>query len=511
LALAIIPGVPLTAHAAPGDYNPGDIAVINDLIDNNGLNLPECPYVNGDVSPTWMRNNWPGVTWTNTSGAGARIIELNIPGGSLQGVLELNNLSNLIRLDCHGSGFEDVGHISELKISNLINLEYLNCFGNDITNLELSNLSNLVTLHCGNNNLTSLNTTGCISLELLDISNDYDSGLLGFNKNNITSLDLSNNSALKLLACSRNQLATLDVSNNSNLERLYIDTNMISTLDLSNNPALTWLECGVNYVKVIDLTGTNVSQATFNNLESVQKPTALTLPANTSFTCPVNFSLGTTFDNPAISYDAASGLLKSTDSNVSTVLYETPTGIPGCTIYGSLILNYVTETPSLQGTVTIAGTAKPGETLSADTSKLSSEPKVELGALVYQWYRSGVAITSATAATYVVADDDIDKELTVTVTAANCTGSITSPAVVPTANSNYNNDDDTSSSGSSENNTSNTNTGNTNTGSTTTNPAATPATGDTVGSSAQPVIWLLIALGSLCLIAGLRYRRQREL
>jgi len=82
---------------------------------------------------------------------------------------------------------------------------------------------------------------------------------------------------------------------------------------------------------------------------------------------------------------------------------------------------------TLSGTVTITGNAIFGETLTAQTEGLASSPSLEsLGTLSYQWKRNGAEITGATSPTYTLAQADIGATITVTVTAANCEGSVTS-------------------------------------------------------------------------------------
>lgn len=79
----------------------------------------------------------------------------------------------------------------------------------------------------------------------------------------------------------------------------------------------------------------------------------------------------------------------------------------------------------LVGSVTISGNAVYGETLTADTNDLTSEPITNLGELTYQWKR-GETIIGTNNKTYTIVQADIDNTITVTVTAANCNGSITS-------------------------------------------------------------------------------------
>jgi hypothetical protein len=81
--------------------------------------------------------------------------------------------------------------------------------------------------------------------------------------------------------------------------------------------------------------------------------------------------------------------------------------------------------PVLTGTVTITGNAVFDQTLTANTSGLSSNPPGPLGTLTYQWKR-GSANIGANAPTYTLVQADIGSTITLTVTAANCTGSVTS-------------------------------------------------------------------------------------
>jgi hypothetical protein len=80
----------------------------------------------------------------------------------------------------------------------------------------------------------------------------------------------------------------------------------------------------------------------------------------------------------------------------------------------------------LGGTVSIDGNAVFGETLTVNTTALTP---AGVSNLTYQWKR-GTANIGTNAATYTTGVDDIGSTITVTVTAANCTGEVTS---APTA------------------------------------------------------------------------------
>ncbi|MCL2141628.1 MAG: Ig-like domain-containing protein [Methanimicrococcus sp.] len=86
--------------------------------------------------------------------------------------------------------------------------------------------------------------------------------------------------------------------------------------------------------------------------------------------------------------------------------------------------------PPLTGTVSIDGTPAYGETLTANTSGINVVSGVSLGTLSYQWKRGTVDI-GTDSNQYTVTAADIGQTITVTVTAANYLGSLTS-ASTPT-------------------------------------------------------------------------------
>jgi hypothetical protein len=79
---------------------------------------------------------------------------------------------------------------------------------------------------------------------------------------------------------------------------------------------------------------------------------------------------------------------------------------------------------ALRGTVAITGTAKAGETLTANISGVTNGT----GTAAYQWKRGNDVITGAAGSTYVVADADEGKTITLVVSFSGNNGSLTSAA-----------------------------------------------------------------------------------
>jgi hypothetical protein len=99
-------------------------------------------------------------------------------------------------------------------------------------------------------------------------------------------------------------------------------------------------------------------------------------------------------------------------------------------IIGSSIVsckNPEDDVPALTGTVNITGTTAVGQTLTANTSSLGGN-----GTISYQWKR-GTTNIGAGSNTYIVKTGDIGSTITVTVTRAGYSGSVTSEPVTVNA------------------------------------------------------------------------------
>jgi hypothetical protein len=145
----------------------------------------------------------------------------------------------ITRLNVGDKGISDLSGIEAF-----INLEYLLCHNNQISELDISRNKALEVLYCWNNQLIAL-----------DVSNNAELSELECNHNHhLSKLDVSNNSELEFLVCGHCQLSSLNVSHNTALYRLGCFDNQLTSLDLSKNTTLVELYCMDNQLTSLDLT-----------------------------------------------------------------------------------------------------------------------------------------------------------------------------------------------------------------------------------------------------------------
>ena len=134
--------------------------------------------------------------------------------------LNISKCKDLATLDCPNCG------LTEMELSNNLNLQNLDCGGNKIKTLHLD-LPRLREVSVNGNGLESLTfserTDNVKNLECQD--------------NKLTSLSLGE-WELNTLDCSNNQLSSLDVSSYPNLYKLSYKGNNFSKLDISSNMSL---------------------------------------------------------------------------------------------------------------------------------------------------------------------------------------------------------------------------------------------------------------------------------
>ena len=162
---------------------------------------------------------------------------------------------NLTYLDCN------VNQITELDVSNLTHLETLLCNGNQLTSLDLSSNTALEQVYCTGNRLSSLNLGSNSSLTILNVTSNQLSSLdlsgtpnlntVIFSDNHIRNIDLTACPDLTLLRCSDNLLSSIDLSNNTALTELDVSNNRLTSLDLTANTALVKVNCVSNLLEVL--------------------------------------------------------------------------------------------------------------------------------------------------------------------------------------------------------------------------------------------------------------------
>jgi uncharacterized repeat protein (TIGR01451 family) len=184
---------------------------------------------------------------------------LKIFNSSISDVTGIEAFTNLQYLDCY------FNQLSSLNVSGLINLKYLDCNFNELPSINVSGLTNLEYLNCSNNQLPSLNVSGLINLKYLhfnfnQLSSLNVSGLtnlqeLGCSGNILPSLNVSGLTNLKYLHCSGNQLPSLNVSGLTNLELLNCSENQLPSLNVSGLTNLQDLGCSGNLLPSLNVSG----------------------------------------------------------------------------------------------------------------------------------------------------------------------------------------------------------------------------------------------------------------
>ena len=152
--------------------------------------------------------------------------------------LDLTQNVNLKVLLCR------INELTSLDVSKCTKIELLECDNNNLTNLDLSNNKNLKYLHCHANDITNLNLNGLTQLEtLICFKNELTNliipssklGTLSCSDNNLTSLDLSLcRDSLQSLQCQNNDITNLSVANMPNLDSLYVSIDKVKKIDITN-------------------------------------------------------------------------------------------------------------------------------------------------------------------------------------------------------------------------------------------------------------------------------------
>ncbi|MBR5369152.1 MAG: hypothetical protein IK138_07730, partial [Lachnospiraceae bacterium] len=227
--------------------------------------------------------------------------------------LNISNLVNLEELDCTNNKLESLdlskqkglrwlscglNPLKKLNLKGLNNLEGIDCFRTDLEKLNLSKLLNLKSITCKESKLTSVKLSKLPSLEELDctaceISKLDLSGLpalttLEIPQNKITSIDLSKMLSLKKVNLAANQIEKLELSGHSKLTTLNIAFNGLKELNLSNLKSLRELMCGFNELSELKLSGMESLEMVNCQDNKIQKLSLSKLPNLDSLWCDNN-------------------------------------------------------------------------------------------------------------------------------------------------------------------------------------------------------------------------------
>jgi len=166
IALALLLFSAMTVSAQT--YNTGDIAVINAIINNNGLGWTVQIPADGSA----VDASWTGVTWS-ADATNKRITALALSNVGLNGTLDVSGLAALERLNCNLNSLTGT-----LDVSGLTALWDLDCANNSLTGLNISGLTNLSRLQFYNNSLTgTLDVSGFANMTLLECSDNFLTGV----------------------------------------------------------------------------------------------------------------------------------------------------------------------------------------------------------------------------------------------------------------------------------------------------------------------------------------------
>lgn len=235
-------------------YHDGDVAVVQNMIKNNGLVL------DGEFYNTWK------IGWTEDSPK--RINHLYVECEGLYGEVDLSGLLEVKEIEISNNNISGLklsgcrklvslrcsaNKIQELDLSDSLELWYLSCSYNQIKELSLSENSELTGLDCYNNQLTQLNVRGLESLDSL-----------GCYQNELTYLDLEGLTSLETLNCSSNLLEQIVFPQNNHLLDVSAASNRLTDGTMfSQLLNLQSLDCSQNF-----LSGTlDILSAEINSLD----------------------------------------------------------------------------------------------------------------------------------------------------------------------------------------------------------------------------------------------------
>ena len=210
------------------------------------------------------------------------LTSLTCPNNRLT-ALDVSNLHNLETLDCSGNQISSENlklpsaYLKTLDCSNNrlerldetvlpATLTELDCSDNPLTVLNVDFLNETLTqLECAATQLSSLSVASLTNLTYLDCSFNRFTALdvtalqklqeLYCHSNRLTSLKVTGLATLQVLSCYDNQLSVLDLSGiGTALTKLACAKNRLASLDVSKLTGLTYVDCEKNKIKELDIT-----------------------------------------------------------------------------------------------------------------------------------------------------------------------------------------------------------------------------------------------------------------
>ena len=176
------------------------------------------------------------------------VTELNITDLDINDLTGIEDFLALEKLDAEFIGFDIP---SNLDLSALKNLTYLNFALNSISTVNLSENTKLTHVDFSNCEITSINLENNPLITYLNLDYNFDIQNLSFLADlpdlvylnltgfEISSINLSNNIKLKeFIGDDLWELTSLDISSNLDLEKISLSENELTSIDLSNNTKL---------------------------------------------------------------------------------------------------------------------------------------------------------------------------------------------------------------------------------------------------------------------------------
>ena len=245
-----------------------------------------------------------------------------------KGIADLTGIEDFAALQTLNCGLNSLGTLGAINLSNNINLQSLNCFGNPLVTLNLSNNTKLVSLYANNCQLTSmtlpntltLTTIYCFTNNLmaLDLSGNPNLDLLDCNTNpNLGSIDVTNNPYLTTFYCNNTGLTSLDVTQNTALLLLHFGQNSISSIDLSQNKALRELYAQFNTLAELDVSNNTLLQYLYCYLNP--GPISLDLSKNTQLSQLYCYESGIQYLNVKNEHNNVLDRLKAYSTNLTCI------------------------------------------------------------------------------------------------------------------------------------------------------------------------------------------------